>query len=221
VSRPGADAAMAWARQHGEVACVLAVDSGGCPPDGPNLAPDALPPPPAVPSDPRAAACPGVVTEQPPLNGAVAGLGTAPLLAALPPALASFRRVQGGGVAAGTAGHYADGASATYERGEVRLRVSIDDMIRVCTGAAGTGRALLSVEEAQDAQANLQPIAIGSREAVLVQWPGPPERTRVVTWLGDRCKLIVQPDGASPADGLTDLAAAIPLDALEQACRAR
>ncbi len=193
----------------GSGSCALADATGG------------VPAPPGAPADPRTALCPGEVTPQPPLNAAIAGLGTDLLIATLPAVAGAFRRIEIRAVPAGHAGHYADSADATYAGAGVHLRVHLADMIRSCTGAAGSGDAMRDLEQIQDRRATRRRVAVGTRSGALVEWPSPSPRRRLVLWLGDRCQLSIDPETDASTETLVGLAGALGLSALETACRQR
>ncbi len=226
VPRARVDQVRAHADAHATVACRIEISNGPCPPQL-MIDPDALPAPPAPTGDARAAICP---PEPPsPLNRAVAGVGTEALMAAFPLLLdrarvagaADWRRESAHGAKAGTAGRWADEATAYYAKKGARVQVVIDDMIRVCTGAAGSTDGLLDTEEIQDPATIRRRLGVLARSAVLVTWAEKPPRSRLVVWIGDRCRVSLDPSDTAAPEELGEVARGLDLDALEAACKKR
>jgi hypothetical protein len=120
-----------------------------------------------------------------------------------------------------------DAASAIYARGVQQVRVTVRDMIRACTGVAGSGEVLLETQG--DAEA-IRSRVLSATSAVLLRWPGPPvERAQVVMWIADRCQVVVEstaPHHVSPKVGVSveDIIAvgrAVDVARLEAICSAR
>jgi hypothetical protein len=197
---------------HDQVTCERMTSGPGCRiwllPE--KAARDAPPPPPLA---AREAVCPpGGRSDSPvPIDATV-------LASALGPSTDEWQRTD---VAE------ANVAGALYTRGVQQVRVTVRDMIRACTGVAGSGELLLETEG--DAEA-IRRRVLSATSAVLLRWPGPPvERAQVVMWVADRCQIVVEstaPHHVSPKVGVSveDLIAvgrAVDVARLQTICSAR
>jgi hypothetical protein len=106
----------------------------------------------------------------------------------------------------GQAGHWSPQVATTYEREGVTWRVSITDLVHVCTCAPGMGERL-----GRD---------VASAEArTLGSAPARARPGEVLAWIHDRCVLEVRGPGSSEA--AWNLAREVDLEALARACPAR
>lgn len=165
-----------------------------------------------APVDPPVSAGPGRGER---LNPEIAGLGTDVLLAAFPERMAGWVRVAANAHAAGTAGRWADGASATYRYEEREIDVDVTDMIRVNACTPGTGLAIL--------EQSLSTVP-GAERVILdgfpgVRWPVA-DGTALRLWLGDRCQLELRTSNAKGI-ALVGLGTGLRLHELAAACSSR
>ena len=151
------------------------------------------------------------------LNKGLAGTGTAPLSATIRESYDGWQRGNVGQYRAGAAGRWADEVGADMVRGDDVARIVIDDMIRVCTGEPGTGRAMMQHRLRRDSASELS-IGPGLR-AVAGESRG--EKT-VTFWVADRCRVRIrsQSEGVE-IQTLAELASALDMDALQQVCSRR
>ncbi|MCA9611978.1 MAG: hypothetical protein H6722_32735 [Sandaracinus sp.] len=106
----------------------------------------------------------------------------------------------------GYAGHWSPEVAAAYERDGVTWRVSITDLVHVCTCTEGMGETLRrGVTNAEDRMLGAVPARVRPGE--------------VLVWIHDRCAL--QVGGQGPTEVAWALAQEIDLDALARACPAR
>jgi len=132
------------------------------------------------------------------LNPEIAGLGTEVLLAAFPERMGAWVRESANAHPAGSAGRWADGASAVYRDGRHEIRVEVTDMIRVNACTPGTGAAIR--EESKAAEPDSKLVTLSKYPAVLVSRSSGAE---VGLWLGDRCQLGLSTTDATGDDLVT------------------
>ena len=149
------------------------------------------------------------------LNPEVAGLGTEVMLAALPERVGAWTRTASKAHPAGSAGRWADGATATYRECDREIHVDVSDMIRADACTPGTGASI--AKESLAANRTSKRVELGKHPAVLA--PGSPGAS-IGLWLGDRCQLGLSSSQAS-ADEVVALGSALGLDALAAACAKR
>jgi hypothetical protein len=149
------------------------------------------------------------------LNPEIAGLGTEVLLAAFPERVGAWVRESANAHPAGTAGRWADGASAVYRDGKREVRVDVTDMIRVNACTPGTGASIQEQSLAGDPGSKR--VSLGKHSAVLSSSSSGAEAG---LWLGNRCQLGLSTSDAT-ADELVTLGSGLGLDALATACERR
>lgn len=125
------------------------------------------------------------------------------LAASLPPVAEGTQVAK---IPRGQAGHWSPRVATTYEREGVTWRVSITDLVHVCTCAPGMGERLgREVASAEERTLGSAPARVRPGE--------------VQAWIHDRCALEVRGPGSSEA--AWSLAHEIDLEALARACPAR
>jgi hypothetical protein len=149
------------------------------------------------------------------LNPEIAGLGTEVMLAAFPERVGAWVRESANAHPAGTAGRWADGASAVYRDGEREVRVDVTDMIRVNACTPGTSEAMRKAS--LDAEPKSEIVAVNKWPAVLV--PGS-AGAELGLWLGNRCQLGLSSAEAT-GDELVALGWGLGLGGLVDACGRR
>lgn len=119
--------------------------------------------------------------------------------------------------------HDGGAANAYYAHRGTRVRVTVRDMIRSCTGAAGSTDTLLDTEEVADPKATRRRV-MSATSAVLVRWPHPGmlHRARLVLWIADRCRVVVEPvDKGVEPEALVVVGRAVDVAKLEAVCSKR
>lgn len=149
------------------------------------------------------------------LNPEIAGLGTEVMLAAFPERVGKWVRESANAHPAGTAGRWADGASAVYRDGAREVRVDVTDMIRVSACTPVTSEAMRKESLAAEPKSEL--VSVNEWPAVLV--PGSPG-AELGLWLGNRCQLGLTSAQAS-GDELVALGWGLGLGGLVEACGKR
>jgi hypothetical protein len=167
----------------------------------------------ATPPRPRAPREPGGDGER--LNPEIAGLGTEVMLAAFPERVGAWARGSANAQPAGTAGRWADGASATYRHDGREISVDVTDMIRVNACTPGTGASIQEQSLAGDPDSKR--VTLGKHSAVL---SSASSGVDAGLWLGNRCQLGLSTSDAT-ADDLVTLGSGLGLDALAAACERR
>jgi len=118
---------------------------------------------------------------------------------------------------------FAKGATAIYVRDQRRVRITISDMIRSCSGISGSTDTLLETEDIADPVAKRHRM-MSATSAVLVRWPdiGRMWQSRLVMWVADRCKVVVETlDKGTPAADLPALGRVVHVAKLEPLCAQR
>jgi hypothetical protein len=159
------------------------------------------------------------------LNPEIAGVGTKALEAAFPERAGGLERSRLHGSAAGTAGMWADSASAAYGEEGAEISIHVSDMIRVSECEPGSWNAYVDDVESGKKKTDYpeRAVTVGKHRAIYVEIDDSPKlgRQRVLGFrLGDRCDLEISGEGAKKAK-LVAVAKDLALDDLEAACSKR
>lgn len=157
------------------------------------------------------------------LNPEVAGIGTQALEAAFPERAGGLARTALHASAAGTAGMWADSASATYGDGEKEVSIHVGDMIRVSECKRGSWHAHVdAVEAGRKTDPPQEAVAVGPHRGVYfaLQTEGIGKERFLSFTPGDRCDLELTGEGLTKRE-LIAVATDLALDDLEAACTKR
>jgi len=114
-------------------------------------------------------------------------------------------------------------AHATYTRGKSHIRITVSDMIRVCTGATGSTDTLLETEGVEDPK-SARTRVMSATSAVLVRWPDPGLwwQARLVMWVSDRCRILVETlDKGTGPEELAEIGKVVAVAKLAPLCAQR
>jgi hypothetical protein len=154
------------------------------------------------------------------LNANVAGVGTKVMLAALKRFAGSWSVERSYEAPAGMAGRCSDEVGATLVAGTRRLRLSIVDMIRVCTCKPGMGGVLINAARSRHKGAVVRRASLETFPA-LFETLSQPKAATLTVWIGDRCVVSLDGQGDVGQREMMGAMRVLSLAALNKACSAR